>query len=74
MDQLAAETAGWLELGHDHLQRCHESDDHLDALVSALVAIAIAGGQALPPPPADLARAEREGWIWLPQPGPFRLV
>jgi hypothetical protein len=70
-DRLVAETAGWLHLGDEHLQRCCANDDQLDALVSALVAVALERGQA-EPAPVDLARARREGWIWLPGPGSLR--
>lgn len=70
---LVEQTRGWLELGESELAACRASDDQLDALVSALVATAVVRGCVLPPP-ADRARAEREGWIWLPKCEPLRAL
>jgi hypothetical protein len=70
---LVEQTRGWLELGESQLAACRASDDQLDALVSALVATAVVRGCVLPPP-ADRARAEREGWIWLPKCEPLRAL
>lgn len=48
-----------------------EVDDHaLDAVIAALVAREVAGGRCDPPPPELRDVARREGWIWLPRPGP----
>ena len=43
-----------------------ESDDQLDALVAALVAVAKNLGQVDPLADTDADAARTEGWIWLP--------
>ena len=45
---------------------CARSADALDAVLAALVAGAVQLGRTLRPEPADLALAEEEGWIHLP--------
>ncbi|MFE2656323.1 MULTISPECIES: DUF429 domain-containing protein [unclassified Brevibacterium] len=45
---------------------CAADDNALDAVVSALLARAVARGEATPPPVQLLDRVSREGWIWLP--------
>lgn len=44
------------------------SDHLLDAFVCALMARAVAKGEAEGPPASRLADARIEGWIWLPKP------
>lgn len=53
----------WLDLG-DTEHRCRTSDDCLDAVISALMARAVAGNQTESPPAGNAAA--REGWIHLP--------
>jgi predicted nuclease with RNAse H fold len=64
VDQLQR-AAPWLELSAFE-QSCRFSDHALDAVMSALLARAAALGLTTPPPPDQLAAAEREGWIALP--------
>ncbi|MCM1014027.1 MULTISPECIES: DUF429 domain-containing protein [unclassified Brevibacterium] len=45
---------------------CTDDDNALDAVVSALLARAVARGEATPPPVQLQDRVSREGWIWLP--------
>jgi predicted nuclease with RNAse H fold len=59
------ERAPWLDLG-GYVPLCVESDDALDAVVAALTARAAALGRCAGPPPSDLDRARREGWILVP--------
>lgn len=47
-------------------QACEESDHALDALISALVARAVALGQTLPPGRGQSRAAKIEGWIHVP--------
>jgi predicted nuclease with RNAse H fold len=58
------EAAPWLSV--DHPARLQGSDHYLDALVSALVALAAKVGHTLAPGPGQVALARREGWIHLP--------
>lgn len=55
--------APWLELG-PHGDVCRSSDDALDAVISALVARAVA--QNATEPASNRSTAEAEGWIHLP--------
>jgi hypothetical protein len=65
VDSLVRE-APWLNLG-DAEAVCLASDHALDAIVSALVAMAARLGLTRPPTTsADMALAVREGWIHLP--------
>ena len=58
--------APWLEFPESARNMCRLSDHAFDALISALVARAAAGGLT-DPPPADATRAAAtEGWIHLP--------
>ncbi|EDM73795.1 hypothetical protein PPSIR1_39055 [Plesiocystis pacifica SIR-1] len=69
------ERAPWLDLAPRHRERCHESDDCLDAVVAALVARAQAKGVTRPIPELAQAAARIEGWIVLPREGTLhRLV
>lgn len=52
--------------GHD--QECIHDDNALDAVVSALMARAVATGKAVGPPEGISEIVRREGWIWLPMP------
>ncbi len=67
LDGLRA-AAPWLDLG-DTAAALVDSEDGLDALVTALGARAAALGRCDPPSPALGARAVREAWIHLPAPG-----
>lgn len=60
--------APWLRPGR---RRAELEADHdlLDALVSAVVARAVALGRTAGPPEALAERVAREGWIHLPEPG-----
>lgn len=53
-----------------HRDLCGADDNALDAVLAALVAREVAGGRCEPPPPELRDLARREGWIWLPRPGP----
>jgi len=57
--------APWLFLA-DGGAACRVSDHNLDALVSALVALAALRGLTRPPPEPERLRSAREGWIRLP--------
>jgi predicted nuclease with RNAse H fold len=62
---LTQRTNGWLEIdgiAHD----CVASDHVLDALVCALVAVAVRAGSTTRPEAGDRAVARREGWIHIP--------
>jgi predicted nuclease with RNAse H fold len=61
-------TGGWMTLTDDVRQACVQTDDQLDAFVSALVACAAATGVTVTPRSGRLAAARREGWIHLPYP------
>ncbi len=62
---LAAHTAGWLDLG-DVGEGSVASDHVLDALVCALIAVAVHRGATHRPPPELCEAARREGWIHVP--------
>lgn len=62
---LAQRSDSWLELG-DVEHACVTSDHVLDALVCALVAVAVRAGSTSAPGPDELAIARREGWIHTP--------
>ncbi|MGJ9371642.1 DUF429 domain-containing protein [Nesterenkonia sp. CF4.4] len=64
VEQMSHE-APWLDLG-DHAQLMVASTDAFDAVVAALAARVAAVGRYDPPAPEHQARAEREGWIVLP--------
>lgn len=49
--------------------KCVGSDDHLDALLCALIARAAERGKTIPPGDEHAASARVEGWIHLPEPG-----
>lgn len=60
-----ADMLPWLEWhGYDEL--CADSDDAVDAVLSALLAREIAGGRCLRPEPEQAEAARVEGWICLP--------
>lgn len=61
-----ARTAAGVELGAAR-SACLESDDALDALISALVALAAREGSTLGPDPGSEPRSRSEGWIHLPR-------
>jgi len=69
LDGLLGRTTGSLELPSGFEERCEESDDVLDALLSALVARAVAVGESDPIPRGMGWVALREGWIHLPRVG-----
>lgn len=69
VSDLAERTEDWLTLSEKDGERCTASDDMLDALAAALVALAAAIGRCEPIPPGDYDLAKEEGWIALPQPG-----
>jgi predicted nuclease with RNAse H fold len=56
----------WLALTSQARRQCEESDDVFDALISSLVARAVALGLTHMPPPEHVQRARLEGWIHLP--------
>jgi len=59
--------APWLDCAGAAGVACRSSDHSLDALVSALVALAASRGLTTPPQPGEeSARASREGWIHVP--------
>lgn len=62
---------GWLDLRDAFAEGCIASDHLLDALLSALVALAAELGQVLATNPPDVAAAE--GWIALPATPLWRL-
>lgn len=62
-----ARRAPWLDLG-GHRPALERSDDLFDAVVAALTSRAAATGRCPGPPPAERARAAREGWIMVPGP------
>lgn len=57
--------APWLDLGRA-APLCASSADALDAVLAALVAGAVQLGRTIAPEPEDLALADEEGWIHLP--------
>lgn len=57
--------APWLDLS-DGVALCRSSDDAFDAVVAALVAGAVVLGRTSGPPAVDVAIADEEGWIHLP--------
>jgi hypothetical protein len=61
--------APWLALSEPQQAHCVEHDDHLDALIAALIARSVQLGLTEPPPPEMAAEAAQEGWIHLPRPG-----
>ncbi len=64
IDKLLA-GAPWLDLTAA-ADLCRESDDALDAVLAALVAGAVLLGRTAGPEAEDLALAQEEGWIHLP--------
>jgi hypothetical protein len=62
------ETASGLEIGSEARASCIDVDHALDALVSALVARAVARGLTTGPDETRSAAAAHEGWIHLPRP------
>jgi hypothetical protein len=62
--------APWLEVGPQDLAAMVGTDHPLDALLSALVALAVERGATLPVT-GDPAVVAREGWIHLPVAGPL---
>ncbi len=58
--------APWLILEDANRQRCETIDHAFDALICALIARATALGLTERPAPDELAIAQREGWIALP--------
>ncbi len=52
-----------------HMGLCRVSHDAFDAVIAALVAAAVVLGRTELPGPDDLAAADEEGWIHLPDPG-----
>jgi predicted nuclease with RNAse H fold len=65
VEALAQATGDWLALD-DIARECVGSDHVLDALVCALVAIAVQAGSTTQPDAGDRAVARREGWIHVP--------
>jgi predicted nuclease with RNAse H fold len=63
--------APWLAISPVQRELCVMRDDAFDALIAALTARAAALGLTELPAAAAEARAAREGWIHLPQPGSF---
>jgi len=63
-----------ISLDSEAQERCHESDDAFDALISALTARAVALGRTHPPSPDQELRACTEGWIHMPTARPGALV
>ncbi|MFW0793435.1 DUF429 domain-containing protein [Gordonia sp. CPCC 205515] len=59
------EAAPWLELGV-HRERMIQDDNAFDAVITALIARAVALGKTHLPEPNDLEVARREGWIHVP--------
>jgi hypothetical protein len=60
--------AGVLEVSPVWTALCTDSDDHLDALVCAMIARAAHNGNLRPVPVGSRWAAIREGWIALPNP------
>lgn len=58
--------ARWLTITDAQAELLVETDDHLDALICALVARACQRGQTVGPPTKLEAAARAEGWIHLP--------
>jgi len=65
LDALTSQ-APWLRLGRGGRAACAASHDVLDALLSALIARAVALGRTAAAPADLLGRAAREGWIHVP--------
>lgn len=61
--------APWLSVTDEQGALIGESDDALDAVVSALVARAAASGATEPIPEEHRADARAEGWIMIPREG-----
>jgi predicted nuclease with RNAse H fold len=68
LSALDAQAAGWLVISEDAHAACVASDHCLDALLSALVAIAAATDVTIRPTLAQRGLARAEGWIHLPEP------
>jgi len=66
VSQLQKEANGWLQIPSQVIAMCCDRDDHLDALLCALVARAADLNRLRPV--GDLERARQEGWIRLPWP------
>lgn len=63
--ELARSTQEWLDLGE--VERVGVVNDHvLDALVCALIAVAVVTGRTVGPTGEDVEVARREGWIHVP--------
>lgn len=65
---LRRDAGSWLVVSEAVEHACLENDDHLDALLCALVAYAAATRRTLPPEGHRRKTAQREGWIHLPAP------
>lgn len=72
VSRLQEQTDGWLQIPDDVVCSCCNNDDHLDALLCALVARAADLGRLIPV--SDVARAREEGWIRLPRREPLALL
>jgi predicted nuclease with RNAse H fold len=67
-----AQQSAWLHLTEEQQALCIKTDHAIDALVCALMARAASRDgltEPIPDDPAELQRAQREGWIHLPSPG-----
>jgi hypothetical protein len=62
-------TKAWLAFEEGQAERCVESDDVFDAIITALIARAAALGLVEPVPAEERSAAGREGWIAVPRPG-----
>lgn len=66
VDRLSALFPGLEWNGHRRI--CIDDDNALDAVIAALMARAVATGEAVGPPEDVREVVLREGWIWLPKP------
>jgi hypothetical protein len=65
VERLAGDTSLWLDLAD--VAGCAVDSDHvLDALICALVSIAVAAGHTERPDDDAVPQARREGWIHIP--------
>jgi predicted nuclease with RNAse H fold len=65
LDRIVADTSQWLRINDEVRNNALRSDDVLDALIAALVALA-AKSELTQLPPGEADRVRREGWIHLP--------
>lgn len=65
VERLVTETGGWLDMSEVR-GGCVDSDHVLDAMLCALVAVAVGGGLTERPDDDVVAQARREGWIHVP--------